>query len=146
MFLSVTCNRLANFSIVFDILYIMPLVDGSTAWKVSVFVVFLVRIFPHSDRIRRDRVSSSIWISLSRLHIFLNSVQILENADQRNSEYEHFSVSTSKTYKYFVHSTAFFRKFSPHCAACKKLILPSNVSCILFSFETSGKGYAWKCI
>ena len=37
-----------------------------TAWEVSVFGVILVRIFPHSDWAR-------------------------ENADQNNSEYEHFS-------------------------------------------------------
>ena len=39
-----------------------------TAWKVSIFAVFLVRIFPHSDLIR-------------------------ENTDQKNSEYGHFSHS-----------------------------------------------------
>ena len=39
----------------------------STAWKVPVFGAILVRIFPHSD-----------WIRMR------------ENADQNNSEYQHF--------------------------------------------------------
>ena len=42
-----------------------------TAWKVSVFGVFLVRIFPHSDWLRRD--------------ISLYSVRMRENTDQKNS-------------------------------------------------------------
>ena len=40
--------------------------DKNTAWKVSICGAFLVRIFPHSDSIRRD-------------------------TDQKNSEYGHFS-------------------------------------------------------
>ena len=44
-----------------------------TVWKVSVFGVFLVRIFPYS-------------------------VRMLENTDQRNSEYEHFSRSGMFSY------------------------------------------------
>ena len=44
-----------------------------TAWKVSVFGVILVRIFPHLDWIWRD-----------------TEVRMRENADQNNSEYEHF--------------------------------------------------------
>ena len=44
-----------------------------TAWKVSVFGVILVRIFPS--------ISS-------------HSVQMQENMDQGNSEYEHFYVVT----------------------------------------------------
>ena len=43
------------------------------AWKVSVFGVILVRIFPHSD-----------WI----LCISPYSVQMREDADQNNSEYK----------------------------------------------------------
>ena len=31
-----------------------PIKENNTAWKVSVFAVILVRIFPHSDWIRRD--------------------------------------------------------------------------------------------
>ena len=34
------------------------------AWKVSVFWVFLVRIFPHSDWIRRDTEYLSVFLSL----------------------------------------------------------------------------------
>ena len=43
--------------------------NSITAWKVSLFEVFLVRIFPHSDKI------SSY------------SVRMRENRDQKNSEY-----------------------------------------------------------
>ena len=46
-----------------------------TTWKVSVYGVFLVRIFPHSDWIRRDTEYS---------------VGMRENTDQENSEYRHF--------------------------------------------------------
>ena len=53
--------------------------DLYTAWKVSVFGVFLVRIFPHSDWIRRDTANAA------------KSVQIRENTDQKNSEYGYFS-------------------------------------------------------
>ena len=44
--------------------------------KVSVFGVVLVRIFPHSDWIRRDCISPY-------------SVRLRENTDQNNSEYGH---------------------------------------------------------
>ena len=43
-----------------------------TAWKVSVFEVFLVRIFPHLDWLRRDTP---------------------KNTNQKNPEYRHFSRS-----------------------------------------------------
>ena len=50
-----------------------------TAYKVSIFGVILVRIFPHSDCTERYGVSAS--------------VQMRENTDQNHSEYEHFSRS-----------------------------------------------------
>ena len=50
------------------------------AEKVSVFGVILVRIFPHSDWIRRDMEYLSPY-----------SVRMRENADQNNSKYGHFS-------------------------------------------------------
>ena len=50
--------------------------------KVSVFGVFLVRIFPHSDWIRRDTKLVSPY-----------SVWMRENTDQKNSKYEKFSRS-----------------------------------------------------
>ena len=56
-------------------------------WKVSVFGVFLVRIFPHSDWRRRDTPSPY-------------SVQMWKNSDQKISKYGHFSRSAS-----------FFRRF-----------------------------------
>ena len=52
-----------------------------TAWKVSVFGVILVRIFSHSDWIRRDT---------PYLSVFPCSVQMREKADQNNSKYGHF--------------------------------------------------------
>ena len=45
-----------------------------TAWKVSVFGVFLVFIFPHSNWIRRDTEYLSPY-----------SVRVPENTDQKNS-------------------------------------------------------------
>ena len=62
-------------------------ISKSTALKVSVFGVVLVRIFPHSDWIRRD------------LRISLYSVQIWENTDQNNSEYGHFLRSVREAVK-----------------------------------------------
>ena len=56
-------------------------------WKVSVFGVFLVRIFPHSDWKRRDTPSPYL-------------VQMWKNSDQKISKYGHFSRSAS-----------FFRRF-----------------------------------
>ena len=49
-----------------------------TAQKVFLFKVFLVRIFPHSDWIRRDTPSPY-------------SFRMQENTDQKKSEYGHFS-------------------------------------------------------
>ena len=49
-----------------------------TAWKMSVFVDFLVRIFPDSDRIWRSS-PYSVWMR--------------ENTDLRNSKYGHVSRS-----------------------------------------------------
>ena len=50
-----------------------PTLFTSTAWKLSVFGVILVRIFPHSEWIRRDTEYLRMW----------------ENLDQNNSEYRH---------------------------------------------------------
>ena len=57
-----------------------------TAQKVSLFGVFLVRIFPHSDWIRRVR----------SIFIFLYIDSKCENTDQKNSEYGCFSRSLPK--------------------------------------------------
>ena len=54
-----------------------------TAWKVSVFGVFLVRTFPHSNWIWRD--------------ISPYSVRMRKNADQKNSKYGHFPRSVCRT-------------------------------------------------
>ena len=53
----------------------------NTTWKEPVFGVFLVRIFPHLD-----------WI----LRISLYSLQMRENTDQNNSEYELFLRSVNE--------------------------------------------------
>ena len=53
---------------------------SNTVWKVSVFGVFLVRIFPYS-------------------------VRMLENTDQNNSEYGHFSHSFSFTWNKVKHGS-----------------------------------------
>ena len=66
------CNSLVQFSKMLLII---------TAWKVFVFGDILVRIFPDSDWIRRDR------------SICQYSVRIREYADQSNSKYGHFSRS-----------------------------------------------------
>ena len=54
-----------------------------TSWQVSVFRDFLVRIFPHSDWIRRDT------------EYLPYSVRLRENMEQKNSKYGHFSPSVS---------------------------------------------------
>ena len=64
-----------------------------TAWKASVFGVFLVRIFPH-----RTEYGEILRISPY-------SVRMRENADQKNSEYRCFSRSVS--YFHF-HSLYYF--------------------------------------
>ena len=51
---------------------------GFTAWKVPVFGVFLVRIFPHLAKYGEI------------LHISPYLVWMWENMDQKNSEYGHF--------------------------------------------------------
>ena len=40
---------------------LLPIYLTNTAWKVSVFGVFLVRTFPHSDWIRRDSLYLSVF-------------------------------------------------------------------------------------
>ena len=57
-------------------MYLSELIN--TAWKVSVFGVILLRIFPHSDWMWRDTPYLSVFS--------LNA----ENKDQNNSEYGHF--------------------------------------------------------
>ena len=52
----------------------------NTLWKVSLFGVFLVRIFPHLDWIRGDARRISPY-----------SVRMRENTGQKNSKYRHFS-------------------------------------------------------
>ena len=55
-----------------------------TAWKVSVFGVFLVRIFPHSDWIRRDTVSLRIQSDCGKIRTRIPySVRMWENMDQK---------------------------------------------------------------
>ena len=82
-----------------------------TAWKVSVFGVFLVRIFPHSDWIRRKRISPYL-------------VRMRKSMNQKISEYGHFSRSNylneviifdkQKSWKYNISKTS-------------SIILPFNI-------------------
>ena len=72
--------------------------EGSThalCKKVSVFGVFLVRVFPHSDGIRRD-----LRVQLQIQSISPYSERMRENTDQKNSKYGHFSHSDD-SYKTF---------------------------------------------
>ena len=62
-------------------LFTIFFVQSYTARKVSVFGVFLARIFPHSDWIRRDTEYS---------------VQMREKPDQKNSKYVQFWRSVSR--------------------------------------------------
>ena len=64
--------------------------ENNTAWKVSVFGVILVRIFQHSDWIRRDTKYLSIFT--------LNA----ENAGQSNYEYEYLLRSVRCQFKFSV--------------------------------------------
>ena len=59
----------------------------NTAWKVSVFGVFQVRIFSHSDWIRRDNQYLSIFgLNMERFELWMR-----ETTDLKDSEYGHFS-------------------------------------------------------
>ena len=79
--------------------------DCFTAWKVSVFLVFLVRIFPHSNWIRRDIPCISPY-----------SVRMRENTDQKNSEYGHFSCSVCLKI-----TLTFYFVFPPlRCGSCSR--------------------------
>ena len=60
-----------------------------TSWKVAVFGVFLVCIFAHFDRIRRDTKYLSIF-SISPYLVWTR-----ENTDQKKSVYAHFPRSVS---------------------------------------------------
>ena len=64
----------------FNDLFLLIFLPTITAWKVSKYRVFLVRIFLYSDWIRR--FSKSPY-----------SVRIQENKDQKNSVFRHFSRS-----------------------------------------------------
>ena len=95
------------------------LVECNPAWKVSVFEVFLVHIFPHLDWIQRDSISPY-------------SVQMRENTDQKNSEYWDFSRSAKHRFKqfwcvesknliivqFFIHQTETFVALSFHLFKC----------------------------
>ena len=61
----------------------------NTAWRVSVFGVFQVRIFSHSDWIRRDNQYLSIFgLNMERFELWMR-----ETTDLKDSEYGHFSHS-----------------------------------------------------
>ena len=61
----------------------------NTAWKVSVFGVFQVRIFSHSDWIRRDNPYLSVFgLNMERFELWMR-----ENTNLKVTEYGHFSHS-----------------------------------------------------
>ena len=61
----------------------------NTTWKVSVFRVFQVRIFSHSDWIRRDNPYLSVFgLNMERFELWMR-----ENTDLKVTEYGHFSHS-----------------------------------------------------
>ena len=68
-----------------------------TARKVSVFGAFLVRIFPHSDWIRRDTQYLSVFSPKAG------------NKDQKNSEYGYFSRSDMVTSSFIPLTIAYFK-------------------------------------
>ena len=57
-----------------------------TAWKVTIFEVILIRIFPHSDWIRRDTAD---WIRRDTPYLSVFSPNAGKYC-QNNSKYEHF--------------------------------------------------------
>ena len=78
-----------------------------TAWKVSVFGVFLVRIFPHSEWIRRDTPYLSV------------PVQICEDTNQKNSEYGHLSRSDKGSRKTLSYIAKFGAKHNTNSTALR---------------------------
>ena len=80
--LSVSPTTLHFFLLPCDISYTLKTYDViiPTAWKMSIFGVFLVLILPHSDWIQRDTPCLSVFT---------------RNMDQKTSEFGHFSRSVS---------------------------------------------------
>ena len=66
----------------------MPASKTRTSWKVSVFGVILVRIFPHSDWLFSP---NTFGLSIQSEYIRTEySVRIGENVDQNDSKYGQF--------------------------------------------------------
>ena len=94
----------------------------------SVYEYFLVRIFPHSD-----------WIRI----ILLYSLQMPENTDQENSEYEHFS----RTVCVFLSDLTFILLcwilqaccWSLHCT--KKWNFPLRISSVNVTKSAGNRGF-----
>ena len=83
--------------------FLIP-VMGTTAWKVSLFGVILVRIFPHSDWIQRDTPYLSVLSPNAGkcgeiLRISLNWIQMRKNVDQNNFERGHFLRSDGRVHR-----------------------------------------------
>ena len=76
-----------NFKQIVNLIHI-EFASSLTIWKASVFEDLLVRIFPHSDWIRRNT---------GDLRISPYSGRMRENTDRENSEYGIFSRSTCFT-------------------------------------------------
>ena len=84
-----------------------------TAWKVPVFGVFQIRVFPPSDWIREILLISPY------------SVQMRENTDQKNLKYCHISRSDISNYSY--------KKQQQHLFETKELNIFFSVG--LWTFE-----------
>ena len=89
-------------------------IESCNAWKVSVFGVLLVRIFPHSDWIQRD------------------IVRMLVNTDKKNSKYGHFSRSVMRE-PFF--SNILLSMFFSQMHFCERFLSNIRLPTFLFLFK-----------
>ena len=99
----------------------------TTAWKVSLFGVFLIRIFPYSDWIRRDTEYS---------------VRMREYAGYKNFEYRHFLCTVQSFAKYEIliykikQNRNFYGKFIKFFSPIVKIFCLVGTSEVLLKFLT----------
>ena len=82
----------------------------NTAWKVSVFGVFLARIFPHLDLIRRDKEYLSVFSPNSR-KCSLEKLRILTLFTQCNSALKSQSMLNLSKYAYHTNDNCLWTNF-----------------------------------
>ena len=107
-----------------------------TAWNVSIFEVFLVRIFPHSDRMRRDTPSLCVF-----------------SPDSGKYGPEKLQTRTTFTYCYLI--TLFFSHFTRHPFQLSVFLSHIKISDLLcaanqitgfnMKFDTGPKMAKWLC-